>query len=1338
MSSSAESLAPVRSYSVPSRPQAVDLSPPDVADDDEVLRPLAVVPVQEEVSAGAVAKAPAGLEVVLADVETTGAEVSDASHATDELAASSEPGEAVATADSVRVMAPHEMEPESAPEEVVAPATEVVAAEEVAAPATEEVAAKEVAAPATEVVGAPAAEVAAASERVAEVAEAPAAEVVGAPATEVTAASERAAEVTAASARAAEVTAASERAAEEAAAKPVHAAEEATVTPGAEAVVVETPAVAASEPSVSALIGAITAPTGDAPTGAQQAAPGDPGVTAVLVTPVSTKVTRGVAKVVHAPGEAPAEDAAPAKTGEDSALTRKSTLLPKGTPPSTPVPVFRPPGAGRTTPASMPAVSAESGSGRHEGAEQDDSEMTREVYAEMLTLATVSRSRPPSAPNPGPPSASATQSATPTQSASASVLSSLAIEDEEEMTQLVYVRQRIPRSSSLADDSGTHRLGDVGKPVVATAAKPVDDFADAARDSGAARPVDVREAKATPVGEAKATPVGEAKATPGVEAKATPGVEARATPADEEATRMLRIKDEAKGDPAQEDDTRLMRVGDAISAAEERRGAGKTKPVREADAEVTRLIRRTRPPADDETPTLMFAPSSAEILLPVAEKPAAESANSQMQQTAGTNADEAKETKVETATTSVVSEASAAKPAPEAAVEAGAEKSAGAGPAPEAAVEAGAEKSAGAGTAPEAAVEASAEKPAAVEAKPVEAEAGPLTARAGEILSGEVRVTAAPTQLPAAARVAAEEGAGDATEVDENDDPLLGLVIDDRYRLERVLGSGGMSRVYQATHVRSGGRVAIKIIELHLSHRPDTMKRCEQEARAMMEIQSNHVVRAYDVGTFPTGQLYVVMELLVGETLEHMIKRDGPIAWARVAQMALQVCSGLAAGHKRGIFHRDVKPQNCMRVDIDDNIDHVKLIDFGLARDVNSVDSGVTQEGVILGTPEYMAPELIASRATPDARSDVYALGATMYKLLTGSAVFHEKNALDTLFQHKHTQPRPPSQVAPDREIPEAIDALVIKALAKDPAQRFASVEEMAQALRVTLGLGETSNRHKIAARERSAPIVVAGTVNDGPVVGAEPAKRPVTSPSVVVQRRSPSTPPAPAGLSPSTGPASASVLPTPTVTERPFPWGRTAVLLLGLGLLAWLVWPPAGGSEDPTKIANVGPRDQTTSTSTRSPKIPPREIKAPPAPVVSSPTPDPVRDPPPVPVNPVVVDPPPVQPDPAVTPTKVLPPTKPADAPAFNYRGARTLIAEQHEFLRQTCMKKGKEPVRVLKFHVATRPNGRATVYVDGDAAVRACVKSVLNFSFPPSPDGASFDYTLWLADSRLDKRTH
>src|SRR5690606_15547153 len=168
------------------------------------------------------------------------------------------------------------------------------------------------------------------------------------------------------------------------------------------------------------------------------------------------------------------------------------------------------------------------------------------------------------------------------------------------------------------------------------------------------------------------------------------------------------------------------------------------------------------------------------------------------------------------------------------------------------------------------------------------------------------RATGARTPVPPS-RGAPPRPAGPSPQPPRPPTPIgPGSVIDGRYRLEQVLGSGGMSTVYSGIHERTGGKLAIKLLDPRLSGKADMHQRCLQEARAMMDISSNHVVRAYDVGETATGQVYIVMEHLDGEDLDHLLQREGPLPWSQIAGMAIQICSGLSSAHNKGTFHRDI------------------------------------------------------------------------------------------------------------------------------------------------------------------------------------------------------------------------------------------------------------------------------------------------------------------------------------------------------------------------------------------------------------------------------------------------
>ncbi len=601
-----------------------------------------------------------------------------------------------------------------------------------------------------------------------------------------------------------------------------------------------------------------------------------------------------------------------------------------------------------------------------------------------------------------------------------------------------------------------------------------------------------------------------------------------------------------------------------------------------------------------------------------------------------------------------------------------------------------------------------------------------------------------------------------AREDDASGDPLLGLLIDGRYRIEGCIGVGGMSRVYSGIHTMTGAPVAIKMIDPELSRVPATKQRLLGEARAMMTLQSNHIVRALDVGALPSGQLYVVMEYLDGVDLDTLLNQEGPLPWPRVAAIALQICNGLATAHRRDIIHRDIKPQNCFRVMVDDNPEHIKIIDFGVAKEIK-VDVGPTQQGFLIGTPEYTAPELVQRGAKPDARADIYSLGVTLYKLLTGRAPFHGASPIETLRRHVEEPPVPPSKAA--RAVPREADEIVLRALEKDPARRFGSAEEMARSIKAALGISTAGTL--IPSTELST--------SRAPAI-AEEARNTIAPP------RSPhlATPP-PSPRSALGRPATSASLATvpPPVRDVPRPIdGR--MMLLRLASLAsssalfiigtWLIQPRAAPPA-PTTPALIAAEEPTAQQAPLAEETPPTPAEALDNPSVAPVGPestaalqddalpleprtlstdDPTKTLPPNPDSPGTnPDPAGTNSDPDPTGTKPLTPTEPAaegaptdpntpperpsdttgpqPEPDFPYKQARRLIEEQHDFLRKTCLKKAQEPTTRLKFRIDVRSTGRATIRVfSPDPPVRKCVRELYVFPFPSSSRGAAFEYTV------------
>lgn len=254
-----------------------------------------------------------------------------------------------------------------------------------------------------------------------------------------------------------------------------------------------------------------------------------------------------------------------------------------------------------------------------------------------------------------------------------------------------------------------------------------------------------------------------------------------------------------------------------------------------------------------------------------------------------------------------------------------------------------------------------------------------------------------------------------------------------RFIVESLLGSGGMGAVYLARDEQLGEVVALKVIAGSALLDPAAADRFRREASAARRISHKNVVRIHDIGE-EQGVLFLSMEYIAGESLSSLLERHGTLPLPQLRDTVAQVCSGLAAAHAAGVVHRDLKPGNIL---IDGS--NVKIIDFGLARLAHI--EGMTATGMILGTPEYMAPEQIRGKPV-DARTDVYALGAVIYHALTGRPPYGGDSPIAIGFKHCTEALTPPTTLKPD--VPEPWSALVVRAMAKDPSHRFASAEELA------------------------------------------------------------------------------------------------------------------------------------------------------------------------------------------------------------------------------------------------------------------------------------------------------
>ncbi len=255
-----------------------------------------------------------------------------------------------------------------------------------------------------------------------------------------------------------------------------------------------------------------------------------------------------------------------------------------------------------------------------------------------------------------------------------------------------------------------------------------------------------------------------------------------------------------------------------------------------------------------------------------------------------------------------------------------------------------------------------------------------------------------------------------------------------QYRLLEKIGEGGMGVVYRAEHEMLRRPTAIKLLPPH-SAGEEGLRRFEREAQLTARLANPHTVSVFDFGRTPEGAFYYVMEYLDGVDLERLVRESGPLPPGRVVHILRQVCEALAEAHGIGLIHRDIKPANILLSEQGGVADFAKVVDFGLVKDVSGADEArLTREGVFAGTLQYLAPETIQDGRTSDPRSDLYALGAVAYDLLTATPPF-EGRPIQIIQSHLQANPEPPSQRL-GRPLPGKLEAVVLDCLAKDPAQR--------------------------------------------------------------------------------------------------------------------------------------------------------------------------------------------------------------------------------------------------------------------------------------------------------------
>ena len=284
---------------------------------------------------------------------------------------------------------------------------------------------------------------------------------------------------------------------------------------------------------------------------------------------------------------------------------------------------------------------------------------------------------------------------------------------------------------------------------------------------------------------------------------------------------------------------------------------------------------------------------------------------------------------------------------------------------------------------------------------------------------------------------------------------LVGSVIAERYHVLKLLGTGGMGRVYLAEHVKMGRQCAMKVLHPAMAGDADAIGRFNREAANASRIDHPNVAAIYDFGETADGLLYLAMQYIEGQTLTQILHSDGALAPLRACEIIRQAGEGLYAAHAMGIVHRDFKPDNIIVSAGPDGVESVKVIDFGIAKAVAETERGVTRTGIVVGTPEYMSPEQLAGEPV-DGRSDLYSLALVAFNMLTGDLPFPEAST-GTLVVMRLTQaPRTLAAVRPDVAWPNELQAVMSKALERQPDMRQASTRDFAHALHAAAALMPT------------------------------------------------------------------------------------------------------------------------------------------------------------------------------------------------------------------------------------------------------------------------------------------
>jgi tRNA A-37 threonylcarbamoyl transferase component Bud32 len=325
-------------------------------------------------------------------------------------------------------------------------------------------------------------------------------------------------------------------------------------------------------------------------------------------------------------------------------------------------------------------------------------------------------------------------------------------------------------------------------------------------------------------------------------------------------------------------------------------------------------------------------------------------------------------------------------------------------------------------------------------------------------------------------------------------DPLLGTLFDGRFRVDAKIAAGGFGAIYRATHLKSGHEFALKVLHANLTHDARVVARFRREGVALTRLRDPHTITAYELGETPDGTLYIVMELLHGESLYERFRTQGPLPWPRVMAIARSVCSSLAEAHAHGIIHRDLKPTNIHLEPRGADRDYVKVLDFGIAKilhdsftDSDMDASDLTQAGQMIGTLDYMSPEQMVGGGCTQT-TDIYTLGIVMYEMLAGHKPFEDANsAAAALASVLTTTPQPLCELDTAMPVPLPVDRLVLKCLERLSSDRYQSAVELAMGVddilsgRINLPTSTATAAVRPIEEVPTAPVPTAASVRPAP-----------------------------------------------------------------------------------------------------------------------------------------------------------------------------------------------------------------------------------------------------------------